>query len=53
MTTRGFGTDEMREVGRIIVEILTEEPTEDRVAFLLGRSRELTAAYPLYPSLGA
>src|SRR5664279_1147989 len=51
MTTRGFGADEMREVGRIIVEILTKEPTEERVSGLRERSRELTEAFPLYSGL--
>jgi glycine hydroxymethyltransferase len=53
MTTRGFGVDEMREVGRIIVEILTNDPTEERIARLRTRSHELTSAFPLYPSLSA
>ena len=52
MTTRGFGTEEIREVGRIIVEALTTEPTDARLDGLLQRSRALTAAFPLYPSLG-
>ncbi len=52
MTTRGFGTEEMREVGRIIVEALTTEPTDADLDGLLQRSRALTAAFPLYPSLG-
>ena len=36
MTTRGFGRDEMREVGRIIVEALTPET---RATADLGRLR--------------
>jgi glycine hydroxymethyltransferase len=52
MTTRGFGTEEIREVGRIIVEALTTEPTDAGLDGLLQRSRALTAAFPLYPSLG-
>jgi glycine hydroxymethyltransferase len=51
MTTRGFGAVEMREVGSIITELLTEEPSEEKIAALLLRSRALTAAFPLYRSL--
>jgi glycine hydroxymethyltransferase len=53
MTTRGFGPDEMREVGRIIIETLTLEPSEIALDRLLCRSRELTTAFPLYRSLGS
>jgi glycine hydroxymethyltransferase len=52
MTTRGFGESEMREVGRIIAEVLTAEPSDDRLARLRARSRALTEAHPLYRSLG-
>jgi glycine hydroxymethyltransferase len=52
MTTRGFGPDEMREVGRIIVQALTGSQTDADLARLLQRSRELTGHFPLYPSLG-
>jgi glycine hydroxymethyltransferase len=53
MTTRGFGPDEMREVGDIIVEALTSARSETDFDGLLRRSRALTAAFPLYGSLGA
>lgn len=52
MTTRGFGPHEMREVGRIIVEALVGRPTDADLDRLLRRSRVLTAAFPLYPTLG-
>lgn len=52
MTTRGFGPGEMREVGRIIVDTLTTEATEANLDKLLARSRALTDAFPLYPTLG-
>ncbi len=52
MTTRGFGLAEMREVGKIIVEVLKAEPTEVIIGRLLERSLALTAAFPLYPGLG-
>jgi glycine hydroxymethyltransferase len=52
MTTRGFGPDEMREVTQIILGTLTSDPTEANLDRFLQRSRELTAAFPLYHSLG-
>jgi glycine hydroxymethyltransferase len=52
MTTRGFGPEEMREVAHIILEALTVEPTEANLDRLLARSRALTAAFPLYRTLG-
>jgi glycine hydroxymethyltransferase len=52
MTTRGFGPQEMREVGTIIVETLTGDQTEKSLGRLLARSRALTAAFPLYRTLG-
>ncbi len=53
MTTRGFGPEEMREVAAIIVETLTVEQTEESLDRLLARGRALTAAFPLYRTLGA
>ncbi len=53
MTTRGFGPDEMREVGNIIVDALTGDQTEATLDRLLARSRALTAAFPLYRTLVA
>jgi glycine hydroxymethyltransferase len=52
MTTRGFGPDEMREVGTIIVETLMGDQTEATLDRLLARGRALTAAFPLYRTLG-
>jgi glycine hydroxymethyltransferase len=52
MTTRGFGPDEMREVGRIMLEALAPRTTEAGLDRLQERSRALAAAFPLYPSLG-
>jgi glycine hydroxymethyltransferase len=51
MTTRGFGRDEMREVGRIILQTLAPQTSTAELAKLLERSRALSAAFPLYPSL--
>jgi glycine hydroxymethyltransferase len=53
MTTRGFGSDEMREVGRIIVETLVTEPSESDLDRLARRSRDLTGAFPLYRDLNS
>jgi len=52
MTTRGFGPEEMREVGRIIIETLTTEPDDAALDRLLQRSLALTEAFPLYSALG-
>lgn len=51
MTTRGFGTEEMRAVARIIAEVILTKPGEKRLEELRARSRALTAAFPLYPAL--
>ena len=48
MTTRGFGAEESREVGRIIAEVLTREATEERIARLRARTQDLLDAHPLY-----
>jgi hypothetical protein len=42
----------MQEVGQIILGVLTTDPTEADLERLLKRSRALTTAFPLYPSLG-
>jgi glycine hydroxymethyltransferase len=52
MTTRGFGADEMREVGQVILQALSSDVTAADLAKLLERSRSLSAAFSLYPSLG-
>ena len=48
MTTRGFGAEESREVGRIIAEVLTREATDEHIARLRARTQELLDAHPLY-----
>ena len=45
-TMRGFDEDDFREVGRIIVDALTESPDVDE---LRGRVHTLCAKRPLYP----
>ncbi len=52
MTTRGFGPAEMSEVAAIIVDTLTGGQTEEDLDRLLARGRALTAAFPLYRTLG-
>jgi glycine hydroxymethyltransferase len=51
LTTRGFGTDEMREIGAIIVAALAPECSEAELAALRDRSGALAARHPLYPEL--
>ncbi len=51
MTTRGFGPDEMDQVGQIILRALGSEITDADLNKLLEQSRSLAAAFPLYPSL--
>ena len=51
MTTRGFGGEEMKEVGRVIVEALTGDPSEADLDRLRRRTQDLTDAFPLYRSL--
>jgi glycine hydroxymethyltransferase len=51
LTTRGFGTDEMREIGAIIVAALAPECSDAELAALRDRSGALAARYPLYPEL--
>lgn len=53
MTTRGFGPDEMREVGQIILQALAPETNDTDLARLLEWSRSLAASFPLYPELTA
>jgi glycine hydroxymethyltransferase len=46
MTMRGFDEDDFREVGRIIVDALTESPD---IEALRARVETLCARRPLYP----
>jgi glycine hydroxymethyltransferase len=45
ITTRGFGSDECREVARIIVDGLSDIETRTQIEQLRDRVRELTARY--------
>ncbi|MCQ8781424.1 serine hydroxymethyltransferase [Mangrovibrevibacter kandeliae] len=58
-TTRGFGPDEFRQVGRLIVEVLdglTTANSEDGNTLVEARVKEeverLTARFPIYATLG-
>ena len=51
VTTRGFGPDEMREVGQIILEALAPKTTDADLEKLRERSRALSAAFPVYSTL--
>lgn len=53
LTTRGLVEDDMREIGRIIVEALRPEASDADLAELRQRSRAIGERYPLYPRLGA
>jgi len=48
VTTRGFGEGEMREVGRLIAEVLDRIKDEAAIARVAGRVAALTSRFPLY-----
>ncbi|MFA9401316.1 MAG: serine hydroxymethyltransferase, partial [Acidobacteriota bacterium] len=50
LTTRGFGPEEMSEIAAIIATALSERFEAERES-LVGRSRALLEAKPLYPGL--
>ena len=49
VTTRGFGEQEMREVGRLISKVIHDVKSQDTVEEVRRGVGELTARYPLYP----
>ena len=53
MTTRGFGTDEMRAIGRIIISAIAsrDEPAEQ--ARLAAEVREIVGRFPVPGLSGA
>ena len=51
LTTRGFVEDEMRQVGKIIADIIKNPGSEDIRANAHQVVTELTTAHPLYPEL--
>jgi glycine hydroxymethyltransferase len=48
VTTRGFGVEEMREVGRLIAEVLTHIDSEETIAGVRRKVEALTSRFPLY-----
>ena len=48
VTTRGFGETEMREVGSLIAEVLTNIANEDAIAGVRQKVEVLTRRFPLY-----
>jgi glycine hydroxymethyltransferase len=48
VTTRGFGEKEMREVGALICEVLSDPSSESTLASVRRRVGTLTEAFPLY-----
>jgi len=48
VTTRGFQEAEMREVGTLIAEVLTNIANEQTIAAVRQRVESLTARFPLY-----
>lgn len=48
VTTRGFGEKEMREVGALISEVLSDPSSESVLASVRRRVGALTEAFPLY-----
>jgi glycine hydroxymethyltransferase len=48
VTTRGFGEPEMREVGRLIAEVLTNIASETAIAGVRQKVEALTRRFPLY-----
>jgi glycine hydroxymethyltransferase len=51
LTTRGFKTAEMREVGEIIVAALAPDASDAELEALRERSKALGDRFPLYPKL--
>jgi glycine hydroxymethyltransferase len=50
LTTRGLGTDEMREIAQVICAALGEDFESERES-LKARTRAIAEAHPLYPQL--
>ncbi|MGB4594048.1 MAG: serine hydroxymethyltransferase [Coriobacteriia bacterium] len=51
MTTRGFGEDDMREVGRMIAEAVFHRDDEAHLSSIAARVRTMLDEHPLYPEL--
>jgi glycine hydroxymethyltransferase len=51
LATRGFQTEDFREVGKVIGEALTGDFSDDKRSELSERTRALAERHPLYPQL--
>jgi len=52
LTTRGLGTDDMREIAQVICAALSDDFESERDS-LMARTKALADAHPLYPRLTA
>lgn len=50
LTTRGMKEDEMREIGRMIAEVIADSDSETVKADVRTRVKELTRRFPMYPT---
>ena len=53
LATRGFQSDDFREIGSVIGAALTGDFPDAKRAELSERTRALAERYPLYPQLAA
>jgi glycine hydroxymethyltransferase len=51
MTTRGFGKDDAREVGRLLARVIFEHTDQVALVKIKNAVADLLAAHPLYPEL--
>jgi len=51
ITTRGFNTEDMKQVGEIIAEAVKNSENEVKLNELKNKSAELCKKYPLYPDM--
>jgi glycine hydroxymethyltransferase len=47
VTTRGFGTAEMRKVGRWVAEVVHDPDNETLIASIRNQTRDMAGAFPL------
>jgi glycine hydroxymethyltransferase len=47
VTTRGFGVDEMKTIGRWIAEIVQTPDDEEQIARIREQAEAMSAAFPL------
>jgi glycine hydroxymethyltransferase len=51
ITTRGFNTEDMKIVGKIIADAVKNPENEAKLNELKNKSAELCKKYPLYPDI--